>query len=211
MKLFFDFLPVLLFFAVYQFYGSLPPELIGMANAVLPTTLAPGEPQDAIFLATAVAMASAIALVAGTWLVKRHVPANQWIALAVIVIFGGATLVLHDPLFIKWKPSILNWLFAGAFLASHWIGERTLAERLMGRSISVPGEIWGRVNLAWTGFFLFSGLANIAVAYGFSEAVWVKFKLFGLFGLTIAFVIGQAIYLARHMEEPEEEPIREEI
>lgn len=211
MKLFFDFLPVLLFFAVYQFYGSLPPELITATNAVLPVTLTPGMAQDAIFMATAVAIVSAVILVAGTWLVKRHVPVNQWIALAVIVLFGGATLVLHDPLFIQWKPSILNWLFAAAFLASQWIGSRTVAERLMGQAIKVPGVIWRRVNLAWVGFFVFSGLANLAVAYGFSEAVWVKFKLFGLTGLTIAFTLAQAFYLARYIEDSEADPAHEEI
>jgi intracellular septation protein len=112
---------------------------------------------------------------------------------------------LQDPVFIKWKPTILNWLFAAAFLGSQLIGGKTLVERMMNHAITVPSIIWRRVNLGWVSFFLMAGLANIYVAYNFSEEIWVDFKLFGLMGLTLAFVFGQAVYLTRYMRPDERE------
>jgi intracellular septation protein len=117
---------------------------------------------------------------------------------AVILVLGGATLWLHDPVFILWKPTLVNWLFALVFLAPPLLGRRSLVETLMGHALNVPGAIWNRVNLAWVLFFVTSGLANLFVAYTFSEAVWVDFKLFGMLGMTLVFVIGQAAYLGLH-------------
>src|SRR4030042_1438964 len=100
----------------------------------------------------------------------------------------------------RWHPAILNWLCAAGFLASQFWGEKTLIERMMSHAVTVPRSIWRRVNLGWIGFFLLAGLANILVAYRFSEETWVNFKLFGLLGLTLAFVLAQALYLSRHMQ-----------
>ncbi len=205
MKFFYDFFPILLFFIVYKFYGAIPPGAIEMINALPLMSLTPSEPAHAIYLATAVAILASIVQVSLYWLRNRHFERMHLISLALITIFGGATLALHDPVFIKWKPTILNWLFAAVFLGSQWIGGKTLVERVMGHAVTVPAAIWRRINLAWVGFFLFAGLANLYVAYNFREETWVDFKLFGLMGLTLVFVFAQALYLSRHMEAGKQE------
>ena len=121
------------------------------------------------------------------------------------MIFGGLTLALHDPVFIKWKPTVVNWLFAVAFLISGLFMERNLLQRMMDHAISLPSNIWYRLNLAWITFFISAGLANLYVAYNYSESTWVDFKLFGMLGLTLLFMLLQGFYLARHMQPQEEE------
>jgi intracellular septation protein len=183
MKFLLDFFPILLFFIAYQVWD--------------------------IYVATAVAVVAA-ALQVG-WQRLRHgrVEKMQAVTLALLVVFGGLTLLLHDPVFIKWKPTVVNWLFAVAFLVSAYVGERSLLQRMMGHAVTLPEPIWRRLNWAWVVFFAAMGVANIVVAYQFSEEVWVNFKLFGLLGLTLLFVLAQAPYLAKHME-PEETPAKEE-
>jgi intracellular septation protein len=200
MTFLYDFFPVLLFFAVYKLYAALPPSLIDAANLLPFVSLAPGRASDAIYMATVVAILASAMQVSLHWLRHYRFEKTHLISLAVITIFGGATLALQDPWFIKWKPTILNWLFAAGFLASQFWGEKTLIERMMSHAVTVPRSIWRRVNLGWIGFFLLAGLANILVAYRFSEETWVNFKLFGLLGLTLAFVLAQALYLSRHMQ-----------
>jgi intracellular septation protein len=200
MTFLYDFFPVLLFFAVYKLYAALPPSLIDAANLLPFVSLAPGRASDAIYMATVVAILASAMQVSLDWLRHNRFEKTHLISLAVITIFGGATLALQDPWFIKWKPTILNWLFAAGFLASQFWGEKTLIERMMSHAVTVPRSIWRRVNLGWIGFFLTAGLANILVAYRFSEETWVNFKLFGLLGLTLAFVLAQALYLSRHMQ-----------
>ncbi|MGB5736935.1 MAG: septation protein A [Thiohalocapsa sp.] len=220
MKFLADFFPVILFFVAYKLYG--------------------------IYVATAVAIAASALQVA--WMRIRHKRTERMhlVTLGLLVVFGGLTLALRDPIFVMWKPTIVNWLFAGAFLVSQFIGEKTLVERMMSQAIEIPRVIWRRLNLAWVGFFLLSGLANLYVVYigsGFfqarqalvgatgetevdlahcaelfadthlalcqtaqsSEELWVNFKLFGMMGLTIIFVIAQAFYLARHIQGTEQE------
>ncbi|MCK4704318.1 MAG: septation protein IspZ, partial [Gammaproteobacteria bacterium] len=118
----------------------------------------------------------------------------------------------------KWKPTVLNWLFAAVFFISFFIGEKTLVERAMGNQIELPEAIWNRLNIAWVVFFIISGAANLYVAFYYALDMdektrmdtWVDFKLFGLMGLTLIFIILQAIYLTRHMSE-EDEAIEETI
>jgi intracellular septation protein len=102
--------------------------------------------------------------------------------------------------FIKWKPTVVNWLFGLVFLGSQFFGQRTLIERMMGHAIAAPSPVWSRLNWAWTLFFVFMGLLNLYVAFNFSEDTWVNFKLFGMMGLTLVFVFAQAFYLSRYME-----------
>ncbi len=201
MKFLFDYLPVLLFFAVYKLYAQIPSDLIQAVNTLPWLHLTPGEAGDAIYLATATAMLASVLQVGLYWLRHRRFERMHLISLALITVFGGATLMLQDPLFIKWKPTILNWAFGAVFLGSQFLGARTLVERMMGHAVAVPREIWRRINLAWVAFFAGAGLANLLVAYRFSEEAWVNFKLFGLLGLTLVFVFAQALYLARYMEE----------
>ncbi len=178
MKFLYDFFPILLFFAAYKVGG--------------------------IYVATGVAMIAATIQISYGWFIKKKVENMHWISAGLILLFGGMTLILHDPLFIMWKPTILNWLFALAFAGSDFMGSKPLVQRMMEHVLTVPNPIWRRVNWAWVLFFIVSGVANIYVAYNFSQDAWVNFKLFGLMGMTFVFMILQGIYLARYAEKTEE-------
>jgi intracellular septation protein len=182
MKFLVDFFPILLFFLAYQAWD--------------------------IYVATAVAIGASGAQVGWQWLRHRKVDRMQWITLALLVVFGGLTLLLRDPLFIKWKPTVVNWLFALAFLVSSYVGEKSLIERMMGSAVVMPAAAWRRLNWAWIGFFVVLGALNLYVAFAFAEDIWVKFKLFGMVGLTLLFVFAQAPFLAKHM--PPDAPAKEE-
>ena len=189
MKLFFDFLPIALFFIAYKFGG-------GIYHW-------DGQEYDikGIYVATAVMIVASIAQVTISWLIHRKVEKSHLITLVLVLILGGATLWLQNPDFIKWKPTAVNWLFAFVFFASMVFTKKSLLERMMAEHIQMPYPVWFRLNIAWIVFFIGSGCANLYVAFNFDEATWVNFKLFGLLGLTIVFIIGQSIYLARHAIE----------
>lgn len=186
MKLISDFLPIVLFFIAYKFGGG-QYQWNGQTYEVA-----------GIYAATAVMIVVSLLQVGYSWLRYRKVEKAHLITLILVVILGGATLWLQNPDFIKWKPTAVNWLFAFAFIAAYIFTDKTLLERMMAEHIALPARIWGRLNLAWILFFIGSGLANLYVAFNFEEAVWVNFKLFGMLGITILFVIAQSIYLARH-------------
>lgn len=193
MKLLFDFFPIILFFITYKF----GPELAPAAD--------PWLRENPIYLATFVAMGASVIQVGYTWIKNRKIENMHLVSLVLIVVFGGATLYLKDPIFIKWKPTVLNWLFGVVFLASHVFGERTVIERMLGGQLELPGLVWRRLNLVWAAFFIVIGAVNLYVAYRFDEAVWVNFKLFGMLGLTFLFVILQSFYLSRYLPEPKPE------
>jgi intracellular septation protein len=142
--------------------------------------------------AIVVLMVSMVLLVAGTWIAKRTVSRTLLASTALVVILGAVSVYFNNPLFFKWKPTALNWGLALAFLVSQYIGQRSLTQRIFDSvgngDIRLSAPDWRRLNLMWVGFFLFSGAANIFVAYRYPEAVWVNFKVFGLLGLTIAFL-----------------------
>ena len=174
MKFIFDLFPVILFFVAYKISG--------------------------IYAATAVAMAAALAQVVYSRLRHGRVEKMQWVTLGLLALFGGLTLLLRDPVFIKWKPTVVNWLFAAAFLGSALFSQRNLLQRMMDHAITLPAATWRRLNLAWVIFFVASGVLNLYVAFNFAEETWVDFKLFGLMGLTLLFVLAQGFYLARFVE-----------
>jgi intracellular septation protein len=124
-----------------------------------------------------------------------------WVSLALIVVFGGATLFLQDETFIKWKPTVLYWLFALALGLAPVLFERNLIRLMMEKSVTLPEPVWMRLNLAWAGFFTFMGVANLVVAFNYSTDAWVNFKMFGSLGLMILFVIAQSVYLGKHIKE----------
>lgn len=136
---------------------------------------------------------------------KKVITNMQWISFLLVVIFGGITLLFHNEMFIKWKPTVLNWVFGFAFLVSHFVGKQNFTERIMSAAkLNAPKRVWDRLNVSWVIFFFLSGALNIFVAYGFSTEFWVNFKLFGLFGLTLLFALGQAFYLKNYLgKEPE--------
>ena len=173
MKFIADFFPILLFFGAYHLYD--------------------------IYVATAVAVVAAFVQVGYQYLRHHQVPTMHWVTLGLLVVFGGLTLLLRDPTFIKWKPTVVNWLFAAAFLVAPLVTSRTLIERLMSHAVTLPDFAWRRLNVAWIIFFFVLGALNLFVAYRFEETVWVNFKLFGLMGLTLLFAVAQGFYLVRHM------------
>ena len=152
-----------------------------------------------LYTATAVLMAAMLALLAVDWLRTRRVPPLHALSTVLVLVFGGATLLLHNRLFIQWKPTILFWLVSAAFLASTWVGERTLAERFLGATLEgrlqVSPAQWRRVNSWSAAFYAGLGVLNLAVAYGASERAWVYFKLFGLGALTFVFILLQVLWL----------------
>ncbi|HEY0685194.1 MAG TPA: septation protein A [Steroidobacter sp.] len=174
MQLLFDFFPVIAFFGTYQLTGDL-------------------------FTATAVIIVAVIAQTAWQWFRHRKVSQMALVSGVLVLIFGGLTLLIHDKAFIQWKVTVVNWLFAAAFLASRFFGDKLIIERMMGQNLQLERSLWQTLNWAWIVFFIALGALNLYVAYNFSEAFWVKFKLFGMLGLTVAFAIGQTLWLSSKM------------
>ena len=158
-----------------------------------------------IYWATGVAIAATVVQVGWALARGRKVANMQWTSLAIIVVFGGATLLLRDETFIKWKPTVLYWLAGAAFLGGLAFG-KNLIKAVMSEGIELPEDVWTRLCIAWGVFFLAKGALNLWVAYTFSTDTWVNFKLFGGMGLIIAFVIAQAFWLARYI--PDDEPAK---
>ncbi len=184
MKFLFDFFPIALFFITFKFYE---------------------DPQEGVLAATAVAIIATIIQVLAFWLKNKRVEKMHIITLVLITILGGATLILKDPVFIKWKPTAVNWMFALGFFGSQYIGHSPLVKRMMAHAVELPDAVWMKLNFAWVVFFIAMGFANLYVAFNYSLSIWVDFKTYGMLGLTVLFVVIQAIYLAKHMPEPEPE------
>lgn len=153
--------------------------------------------------ATAVLIPVSIIQVAYAYWRTRKIEKMHLVTLALIVVLGGATVIFENKAFIQWKPTIVNWLFAIVFLGSQFIGAKNILQRMMSGQIKLPSAIWTRLNYIWVVFFIFSGAINLYVAFSghFSEEAWVNFKLFGMLGLTLVFIILQGVYLSRHIEE----------
>lgn len=178
MKFLFDLFPVILFFITFKIYG--------------------------IYAATAVAIAATFVQIGWVWFRHRKVETMLWVSLVIIVIFGSATLILQDETFIKWKPSVLYWLFAGTLLLAHAVFKKNLIRVMMKEQITLPEPIWARLNASWAGFFALMGGANLYVAFNYSTETWVNFKLFGFMGLMLAFVVLQGLMLGKYMEDKED-------
>ena len=177
MQLLFDFLPVIAFFVAYK-----------LAD---------------IYVATLVIIVAVILQVSIHWIRTRRVNPMHVVSAGLVLVFGGLTLAMRNTAFIMWKPTIVNWLFAAAFIISHlkMFGGRPLAQRLMtstAAQLNLTPALWRRLNLMWIAFFLLMGAANLAVFQYFDEATWVNFKLFGMLGLTFVFFIVQGYWIATH-------------
>lgn len=175
MKFLFDLFPVILFFAAFKLFD--------------------------IYVATAVAIAATFLQIGWLKWRRRKVDTMMWVTLIIIVVFGGATLALHDETFIKWKPTVLYWLFGAVLGAAELLFRKNLIRAMLGEQVRLPDAAWTRLNWSWAGFFVFMGAANLYVAFNFSTDTWVNFKLFGGMGLMLLFVLLQAAFLARHIEE----------
>lgn len=185
MKFLFDFFPLIAFYAAYQIYKSYYDD------------------GNAIFVATAAIIIATIIQVAYNWFRHRKIEKMHIITVVLVTLFGGLTLMLHDPIFIKWKVSIVNWLFGAVFLGSQFIGDKTIAERMLSNAIEVPSTIWTRLNLSWGVFFIALGFLNVYIFKHYDEETWVGFKVYGMLGLTFVFVVLQGIYLSRYITEDE--------
>lgn len=148
-----------------------------------------------VYIATGVLMVAMTIQIVWQWLRSREINKMLLVSGALVLVFGGATLFLQDRAFIQLKPTVVNWLFALAFLSSQWIGSKTIAERVMGSSIDLPKPVWRELNLLWVLYFIALGCANLFVVYRFDEAVWVNFKLFGTLGFTVLMVLAQALVI----------------
>ncbi len=175
MKFFFDLFPVFLFFVAFK-----------VADIYVATVT--------VILATAAQI---------MWVRWRHgkVDTMLWISLVLVLVFGGATLLLHDETFIKWKPTVLYWLFAVTLFVSAKLFDRNLIRRMMEAQVALPEPLWGRLNLAWAVFFTLMGVANLFIAFNYPTDVWVNFKLFGGMCLVLAFVFAQGLWLAKYVSE----------
>ncbi len=193
MKQLLDFIPIILFFIVYKMHGD---ERQGFLVAT-----------GVLIVATAIQMSV-------IWLRERRVGKMHLITLACVAVFGGLTLATGNESFIKWKPTIVNWLFAAAFLASEFIGSSNIVKRVMGSVVAESGSrladsAWTKLNIAWISFFTLCGGLNLFVASRFDTDTWVNFKLFGMLGLTFVFVIFQGLWLMR-LQKTESEPTERE-
>jgi len=179
MKFLFDLFPIILFFVAFKFAG--------------------------IYVATAIAIAATFAQIGWLKLRRRKVDTMMWVSLAIIVVFGGATLALRDETFIKWKPTVLYWLFGATLALAQLLLRKNLIRSMLGEQVTLPEPAWSQLNWSWIGFFAFMGAANLYVAFNFSTDTWVNFKLFGGMGLMLVFVVLQAVFLARHVQEKEQQ------
>lgn len=202
MKILFDLFPVILFFVAYQLGQSNPEPAQAVLDAI-GVHLGAGGAKPGVFLATLVAILATIVQVGWVWLRHRKVDGMLWLSFVLIVVFGGATLFLQDEAFIKWKPTVLYWLFALALGLAPVLFERNLIRLLMEKQVSLPDLVWHKLNLGWAGFFAFLGMANLYVAFQYSTDTWVNFKLFGTMALMLVFILGQSFYLTRHIKESE--------
>jgi intracellular septation protein len=175
MKLLYDLFPVLLFFVAFKFQG--------------------------IYVATAVAIAATIVQV--IWAKYRHgkVDMMLWLSFVVVGMFGGATLLLHDESFIKWKPTVLFWLSSAIMLFSNLLFHKNLMHTLLNEKIVLPVHAWNRLNLSWSLFFVVLGFINLYVAFNYSTDSWVDFKLFGITGLMLLFILAQGVWMAKYVDK----------
>ncbi len=185
MKLLFDLFPLLIFFGAFKFYD--------------------------IFIATAAAIIATFIQVSIFWTKHRRVETIHIITLVIITLLGGLTILLKDDMFIKWKPTIVNWLFSAVIVGMLLFARKSALEFVMGKQIDLPGAVWRKLNWAWAIFFLALGALNLYVAFYYNidadpetrTAAWVHFKVFWLFGLTLVFVIAQMFFLSKHIHPTE--------
>lgn len=202
MKLFFDLFPVILFFITFKYAEKSPETATAWVSALLGDS-AVDIKQAPILLATMVVILATIAQILWVWFRHGKVDKMLWISLGLVSVFGGLTLFFQDEGFIKWKPTILYWVFAGSMIFSAIMLKKNAIKAMLGEQLTLPESIWVRINYAWVGFFVFMGALNLYVAYHFDTDTWVNFKLFGGMGLMLVFVVGQGLLLSKYVEEKE--------
>lgn len=205
MKFLFDMFPVILFFGVFKWgegHADKAQAMVGQYLSGLVSGGSVGPEQAPILLATAVAILATIAQIGYLLVRGRKVDGMLWVSLAIIVVFGGATIYFHNEAFIKWKPTVLYWVFAIALVGAQLIMGKNLIRLMMKAQIDLPDAIWNRLNMAWAAFFATMGVVNLYIAFNFPTSTWVNFKLFGFTGMMIAFVVAQTMFLSKYIKDP---------
>jgi intracellular septation protein len=200
MKLFFDLFPVILFFITFKYSEKNPELAAGWVGSLLGSATVDVK-QAPILLATVVVIAATVAQI--VWVHFRHGKVDKmlWVSLGLVTVFGGMTLIFQNEAFIKWKPTLLYWIFAGSMAFSALVLKKNAIKTMLGEQMTLPEAIWNRVNLSWIVFFLFMGGLNLFVAFNFPTDTWVNFKLFGGMGLLLVFVFGQGLVLSKYVQE----------
>ena len=198
MKLLFDLFPVFFFFASFKFAGANPQACADVLSAFLPGTV--DVSQAAILTATIAAISASLVQVLIVFLRGKKPEPMLWISLGLILVFGGLTVFLHNEMFIKWKPTILYWIF-GSILLYGIVTGKNFMTMLLKKQLALPKECWDATQKIWCVFFAFVGLVNLAVAYLCSTDTWVNFKMFGLLGITFVFTLGFGIWMTKHLPE----------
>jgi intracellular septation protein len=204
MKFLFDMFPVILFFGVFKWgegHTDAAQSMVGQYLSGLVSGGSVGPEQAPILLATAVAIIATIAQIGFLLVRGRKVDAMLWVSLAIIVVFGGATIYFHNEAFIKWKPTVLYWVFALVLVGAQLLLDKNLIRLMMKAQIDLPDPIWTRLNMAWAAFFAAMGVINLYIAFNFPTSTWVNFKLFGFMGLMIAFVVAQTMFLSKYIKD----------
>jgi intracellular septation protein len=187
MKFLFDFFPIIAFFIAFYI---------------------PEDREQGIYIATYTIIIATTIQIILYWLLYKKFEKMHLITFAVVLVFGGLTIYLNDENFIKWKPTIVNWCFSLAFIGSHFIGEKTLIERMLTMAenkLELPTHVWRNLNISWALFFIFMGFVNLYVAFNYSTEFWVNFKAWGMTLLNLSFMVGMGIYLYKYLKDIEPE------
>lgn len=202
MKFLYDLLPVIFFFATFKFAQGNPEAAAELCNSYLGSGFAAD--QAPIICATGVAILISLIQIAWKLFKGQKIDPMLWISVAVILVFGSLTIWLHNEMFIKWKPTILYWIFA-ALLGGGLLFKKNFLKSLLGKQINLPEKAWGTLLNSWITFFVTIGVLNLIVAYSCTTNFWVNFKLFGLLGLTLLFTVGVGFYISRFMPDSDSE------
>ena len=203
MKILFDFLPIALFFGMFKYAEGNREWAAAVATDWLGFMVAGGMvgPAEApVLLATVVVIVATLGQILWLKIAGKKVDTMLWVSLGLVTLLGGATIYFHSESFIKWKPTVLYWVMGGALMIGQLVFKKNGIKSMMGAQMSLPEDVWQRVNLSWVGFFAAMGLLNLWVAFNFSTSTWVNFKLFGGLGLMFVFVLIQAMYLNKHIK-----------
>ncbi|MFT3856532.1 MAG: septation protein A [Aquabacterium sp.] len=206
MKIFFDLLPIFLFFAGYKWADGHKDLAAQWMTQYLGFAVAGGKvgaTEAPVLLATVIVIFATLLQIVILKAMRKPVDRMLWAGLVVVVVLGGLTLWFHDETFIKWKPTIIYWLMAGGFLVTEILMGKKLLAQMMGGEIEAPDAVWRNLGWAWVLFFVGMGVLNLWVAFHFPTDTWVSFKMWGSLGLTLVFTLAQGLYLSRHIKPHE--------
>ena len=203
MKLLLDFLPIILFFGTFKYAEGQKDWAAQFATdhfgAIVSGGIV-GQNEAPVLLATVVVIVATLAQIVVMKLRGKKIDMMLWISLGLVVVFGGATIWFHSETFIKWKPTVLYWAMGASFWISQTFFNKNLLQAMLGEQLQLPAQAWQRLNISWIAFFAAMGVLNLFVAYNFSTAAWVNFKLFGGMGLMLLFTVVQGIYMSRFIQ-----------